>query len=86
MEKQNEFAIKILAGINSVFEKGSENLITKEDLLYGDNLTHFFHALAKIAPAMVYGKLTGEEVNSLDFNHIANKLCFQYSTLEKSEY
>lgn len=46
----------------------------------GENPTHFTHALANIAPAHIFNQLTGENKSSLEFNHLANQLCFQYST------
>lgn len=85
MEKEHEFAIKILGAIQTCFDEDSENYISKDDLMDDNNLTHFIHALANIAPCMAYCNITGDDIGSLDFNHIANKLCFQYSKLEKSE-
>ena len=57
--------------------------IVKEDdsISEGKNATAFFHALANIVPTLFYNQLTGSDVNSLEFNHIANKLVFQYSKL-----
>lgn len=82
MEKQFEFAVKVLSAIQTCFDEESDNFIPKEELMEGNNLTHFIHALANIAPAMAYNQITGEDLNSLDFNHVANKLCFQYSSKE----
>ena len=57
--------------------------ISMEELQEDDNLTEFFHALANVAPNLIYGGIVGSNVNSLEFNHLANKLCFQY--LNRSE-
>lgn len=83
MEKEHEFAMKIYGAIQSCFDEDSDNFIPKEDLLEGDNLTIFFHALANIAPGMCYNQITREDVDALEFNHIANKLCFQFLTKDK---
>jgi len=56
----------------------------REDVLEeGDNLTDLFYALSVVSPAMLYSHITGNEVNNLEFNHLANRLCFQYSNLSK---
>lgn len=75
--KVNEYSLKILGALNEIFDENSEHYI--DDKFDGNNLTHLIHALANVAPNVVYRQLTGEEINNLDFNHIANKLCFQYS-------
>jgi hypothetical protein len=79
MTTDQEYAVKIAAQLQEIFNEGSENYIDLQKLMTDNTATDFMHALANIVPAMVYNKLTGEELNSLDFNHIANKLCFQYS-------
>ena len=43
-----------------------------------ENMTDFMHALANVAPTMIFNGLTGANKNHLEFNHIANQLCFQY--------
>lgn len=85
MSQEHQYAVKIISAINSCFDEDSENHISRQELMEGDNLTHFFQALANLAPAMIYRRLTGEEVNNLEFNHIANQLVFQYSNLVKNE-
>lgn len=52
-----------------------------EDLEDEENLTHFVHAMANVAPATITAVLTGENHGYVDFNHIANKLCFQFGRL-----
>lgn len=82
MEEKNktiEYAEKIIQAIGGLFEENSEFFINQQELLEEDNLTHFFHALGNMVPANLYSQITGEEINILDFNHIANKLCFQYA-------
>lgn len=78
MKKHDEYAIKLLGAIRSVFDLESDNYISLTELEEGTNLTEFFHALANTAPAMVYESFTNENLNNLEFNHLANRLCFQY--------
>ena len=83
-EKWIQYAAKISGAIGELLEnEDSEYQIDKEELLQGDNLTEFFHALANVAPAHIFNKFTGSDKNYLEFNHIANQLCFQYSNREK---
>lgn len=46
------------------------------------NMTHFIHAMANILPTYIFNKYTGENKSQLEFNHVANQLCFQYCTRE----
>jgi hypothetical protein len=68
-----------MAAIIMQLDEDSENYIDPKELQEGDNLTHYIHALANLSPSVVYEQITGEKVNGLEFNHIANRLCFQYS-------
>ncbi|WP_435135780.1 hypothetical protein [Formosa sp. A9] len=43
-----------------------------------EELTEFFHALATVAPTEIYNYLTDDNKNHLEFNHLANQLCFQF--------
>jgi hypothetical protein len=67
--------------IAELFDEDSESdfHIDQQELQEGDNLTHFFHALANIMPTHLFNKITGDDKNNLEFNHIANQLVFQYS-------
>ncbi|MNK40613.1 hypothetical protein D3C87_592630 [compost metagenome] len=75
--KQEEYTLKILEQLQNLFEEENENRINITDLEDNNNAADFFHSLANLAPAVVYSKLTQKEVGSLDFNQLANKLCFQ---------
>jgi hypothetical protein len=79
-EKYLEYASLIVNQISEMFGEDCENYIDEEELKDGKNLTDFFHALANAAPTLIYCHLTHNDINTLEFNHIANKLCFQYST------
>lgn len=73
--KDVEYAAILTAKISEVFEED----IDKKELLEGENLTHFFHALVNLMPNHIYNTLTGDDKNNLEFNHLANNLVFQYS-------
>jgi hypothetical protein len=79
-EKTIQYAAILLAKVGEVMEEDGE--ISGEELGDGDNLTHFFHALANIMPTHVFNSITGDSKNNLEFNHIANQLVFQYSKKE----
>lgn len=75
--KQEEYTIKILDQLQQLFEESNENKIEVKDLEDNANAADFFHALANLAPTVVYSKLTQKDIGTLDFNYIANRLCFQ---------
>jgi hypothetical protein len=77
MNKSEKYAVLIQEQISAMFQDDSENYINPDELLEGNNATDFLHALANIVPCSVYNRLTGEENNLLEFNHIANRLVFQ---------
>jgi len=78
-EKHLHYAAMLSGKIAEIFDEESEYHIDHKELQQGDNLTHFFHALANIMPTRIFNKITGDEKNNLEFNHIANQLIFQYS-------
>jgi hypothetical protein len=78
-EKQLQYAAMLSGKIAEIFDEESEYHIDQQELQEGDNLTHFFHALANVMPNHLYNKITGDDKNNLEFNHIANQLVFQYS-------
>ncbi|MFD2600770.1 hypothetical protein [Flavobacterium suzhouense] len=75
--KQQEYTEKILGQLQQLFSEENENRINISELEDNSNASDFFHALANLAPTVVYTKLTQKEIGTLDFNHIANRLCFQ---------
>ena len=78
LKKENEFAVKIMSQIAQMFDEDADcdNHITNEELQ--EYTTEFIHALANIAPSMYYDRLTGDKNDLVGFNHIANRLCFQF--------
>lgn len=81
--KQQEYTVKILEQLQLLFDESNENHIVLSELEDNTNAADFFHSLANLAPAVVYTKLTQKEIGSLDFNHIANRLCFQNVVLKE---
>lgn len=77
-EKYLQYTAMLTGAIGSMFEEDGEFCIDQEELMQGPNLTHFVHALANLVPTHFYNTFTGENKNNLEFNHIANQLCFQY--------
>jgi|GEM_PF-3900297 len=71
------FAHQIIEALaDTIFNEDSEHHINMEE----DELTDFIHAMATVAPSDIYRKITGDQVDNLGFNHIANRLCVQYRT------
>ncbi len=75
--KQEEYTLKILDQLQELFSEDNDNRINIAELEDNANASDFFHALANLAPTVVYTKLTQKDIAALDFNHIANRLCFQ---------
>ena len=81
-EKWMQYAVLIRCQISEMFKDECENHISLEELQEEDNIKHFIHALATVVPTMVYNKFTETESNTLEFNHIANHLVFEFTTKE----
>lgn len=84
-EKWMEYAVHISAVLQELFEEGSEHEIDEKELFEGDNLTEFMHALANVVPAQVFNKIAEMEYDYLEFNHLANRLCFQFMKMAESK-
>lgn len=83
--KQQEYTVKILEQLQQLFDEKCENNIDIKELENNSNASDFFHALANLAPAVVYNKLTKSNAGTLDFNQIANRLCFQNVRIKETE-
>lgn len=80
-----EYTHKLLAHLSEMLtDEESINHIDLAELSEEDNLTHFIHALT-CASTMLFNKLTGSELNWLEFNHTANSLLFQYMDKPKEK-
>jgi hypothetical protein len=85
-EKEFEYAAIISDKLMELFDEDSDGLtISKEDIEKGDNGTHFIHALANIVPTSFFNRFTKSDKNTLEFNHIANQLVFQYSKIREDK-
>lgn len=85
IEKSTQYAIALLGNLQKVFNEESEFHIDQKELFEDDNLTHFMHALVNIVPTHFFNKATGEDKQYIEVNHLANLLCFQYTTNEEDE-
>lgn len=84
-QKEFEYAQLIIIKIYELLESDTDSdiKIENEELKDEKNLTHFFQALSNIAPNFIFNKITGKNLNNLEFNHLANQLVFQYLNKEK---
>ena len=78
MTKSTEYAVKLNSAISEMFDDLNENHISMDEISESDNATAFIHALATVMPNYIYNKLTGSDIGNLEFNHVANRLCFQF--------
>lgn len=78
-KKHFEYAALITAKLAELFSEDSDVRIDMNELREGDNLESFFHALSTLAPTVLFNDMTGSDEDVLGFNHLANRLCFQYS-------
>ncbi len=76
-EIQMQFLVKILNALQTVFDEHSENYIDINKVEKDGNLNDLFYILGARAPQYIFSKITGQEPDTLEFNHICNKLIFQ---------
>jgi hypothetical protein len=74
-EKWITYAVEIQSALHEAFNNGSIRLNEFED---SENFKQFLHALSTVVPGSLFNKLTGDDKNFLEYNHLANKLCFEY--------
>lgn len=74
-QKQMQVTAKILEVLNELINEDD----TVKQMVHED-LTDFIHVITNHVPTMVFNKMTGDDKNLLQVNHIANQLCFQYMT------
>ena len=79
VSKENEYAALIIGVIVEHFlDKESEFYVMDELMEDDENITAFIHALASLAPATIHKQITVSGGDIIDFNHLANRLIFQY--------
>tara|TARA_R110002124_G_scaffold228784_1_gene394107 strand:+ start:1847 stop:2113 length:267 start_codon:yes stop_codon:yes gene_type:complete len=74
-KKQFDYHTKITSALQTIFYEQSEDYIDVFDEEF--NANDFFHTLATRVPQMIFAKLTGQELDPLEFNHVCNKLIMQ---------
>jgi len=79
--KEHVYAALIAAKVLELFDSEKGGSIPDEDFETNENVSHFIHALANLVPSYIYAEITGDAKNLIEFNHLANKLVFQYSKL-----
>ena len=82
MEKHEEYAVKLISKIQELFNEEDDNFINVEEFNERGNANSFFHALATLMPLVVFNHLTNDHKNNLEFNHIANQLCFEFTKIK----
>jgi len=73
-KKWADYAAKINGKLAEIFDENDDFYIDPNEM----DVTEFFHALSTVAPCHIFNKFTGQNKNHLEFNHLANQLCFQY--------
>jgi len=73
--KKEEITSKLILAISELIkDEDNENFIDINKV----DLNDFFHSLANIMPSYIYQKITGDNKNALEFNQLANSLCFEF--------
>ena len=75
-EKWIKYAAHITAAISNMLDE-EEGAISIDELKEDNNLAHFFHAFTA-SLTRIYAQWTEQEIDFLEFNHIQNRLCFQF--------
>ena len=85
LDQQYQYAATILAAVDDMFHnKECQYYLDLEDMMSdGEKVKAFLHALSTIVPNTIWNKITGQEKNNLEYNHLANSLCFEFSKREK---
>lgn len=83
MKNLDNYTILIQSAVYGMFEEGNENYVNKTELEDPEKATAFLFALSTLVPGLMYNTLTGENLNALHFNHVANHMCFDYLREDK---
>lgn len=87
MEKWMQYAALVQEQVSAMFREDSENYIDPQDFQDPENFKQFLHALSNVVPTVIFNNIAEHEEHKsyLDFNHLANHLCFEYCTVEEKE-
>jgi len=77
------YAMILTQAVSEIVNEDSEYYIDLEEVENNGESTDLAHALLNVMPSLIASDLMGTPKNLIDSNHVANKLCFQYSTIEK---
>ena len=82
-QQQQEILSKVSGCISSLFNEDNEHYIDLED----ENLdvTYMFHAISTMVPALLYNRICSGNEDNLSFNHLMNRLCFQFDNKSDEE-
>lgn len=83
-KKINEYTLKVTQALSQIFEDDSKFSIDKEEFNDDANATALIYVISSLAPAYIYTEITGDKVDILAFNHIANRLIFQFANNSES--
>ncbi|MDR3132538.1 MAG: hypothetical protein LBU42_00745 [Prevotellaceae bacterium] len=85
VKQTQQYTMCILSQLTSVFDDDEcGNYIPLSEMGEGANLKCFIHALT-CASAILFNRLTGDNKNFLEFNHVANSLCFEFGIKNDNE-
>ena len=86
-EQSYQYAAIIQGAIAEMLNEDSDSdyRISLSDFDDEDKATAFLHALANIVPCNIYKKLTQDDTDILGFNHIANRLVYQFTKQNEAE-
>ena len=82
--KFNEKIINFLTAITNTYRSEENQNFTQQMKLDNENLTEDFTAMV-FALNMFFNKVTGEEIDVLDFTHLLNKLAVQHLMDKESQ-
>jgi len=87
MTRSEEKILQFTAVITQHFDEmlnyeHAANPIDREDL--NEFTTEFIHAMSNVVPWKLFCSITGDKIDMLGFNHIANRLVVQFSQPDSS--
>lgn len=85
-DKLDQYTKKILVALEeTILNPESEYFIDPDDHPKAESghadIAPMIHALATVAPTLLYRQLTSTEIDVLEFNHVANRLCMRFANI-----
>lgn len=75
IKKSIQYAINIGSAMTSLIAEDEE---LQEELQDTENFKALLHAISTIIPNRIYNQFSEGELDNLEYNHLANKLCFEF--------